>query len=484
MKHTSLLRVGRRASLTTALCVTLLTIGPVLAGKITSEEPLSTKDSVLADWWNGKHMTDNWFGVRDTLEDNGLKLKGKWRGAFYGVVDSQGGNRGFFDQEVAFAAELNMGKLLKVEELKGVKGFAEARWRDPRGNSDPNEAVQASGMFNPSHFQSGTQWRLLTFGVEIGSADLLPVKDMVVLRAGWLRPQKEFLDQPLSKLFVNNTIESSKGIGGNIPFSSSFSTWGGTLKVKPVDWYYAKAGLFMAFPKATSTSNHGLAYQGFAQYPSQNGLMVMAETGVTPKFGSAELPGKYAFGGYYFGVDKASFNGTPNSGQYGFYWQADQMLFHESSPEATDVMGKGPSDGKSMVGEKSFKAPVGMEKPKLSDQGLSMFSMFTFAPKYNNLYPFYFQTGLVYKGLIPYRDNDQTMIALGYGSYSFSNIENLQDEGNVNQPNYTMVLESGYRFQINGWAFVQPFVQYIIKPNGTGNVQNATVLGILAGVNF
>src|SRR5690606_26113005 len=128
--------------------------------------------------------------------------------------------------------------------------------------------------------------------------------------------------------------------------------------------------------------------------------------------------------------------------------------------------------------------PVAMEKPKLSDQGLSMFSLFTFAPKYNNLYPFYFQTGLVYTGLIPSRDDDQTMIVLGYGSYSFSNIENLQAEGDVNQPNYTMVLEGGYRFQINGWAFVQPFVQYIIKPDGTGDVQNATVLGVLAGVDF
>jgi porin len=484
MKHTSLFSIGRHVSLTSAACATMLTIGPALAGDTTATEPLSAKDSALADWWNGKYMTGNWFGVRDTLADNGLKFKGKWRGAFYGVVDSQGGSRGFFDEELQFSTELNFGKLLKVDELKGVKGFATVRWRDPRGNSQPNDFVKASSLFNPSHYQSGTQWRLLTFGMEIGSANLLPVKDMIVLRAGWIRPQKEFIDQPLSKLFTNNAIESSKGVGGNIPFSSSFSTWGGTLKVKPVDWYYAKAGLFMAFPKATSTANHGLAFQGFEQDPSQNGLMVMAETGVTPKLGSAELPGKYAFGGYYFGVDKNSFNGTSNSGQYGFYWQADQMLFREASPEEPAPMGKGSSDGKSVAGDKSFKAPVDMKKPALSDQGLSMFSLFTVAPSNNNLYPFYFQTGLVYKGLIPYRDDDLLIGAIAYGSYSFSNIENLQQDGVANQPNYTMVLEGGYRFKINGWAFVQPFVQYIIKPNGTGAVQNATILGVLAGVNF
>ncbi len=61
---------------------------------------------------------------------------------------------------------------------------------------------------------------------------------------------------------MNNAIESAKGIGGNIPFSSSFSTWGGTLQLNPTKWYYAKAGLFMAFPGATASSNHGLAFQG------------------------------------------------------------------------------------------------------------------------------------------------------------------------------------------------------------------------------
>ncbi len=38
--------------------------------------------------------------------------------------------------------------------------------------------------------------------------------------------------------------------------------------------------------------------------------MLMAETGVTPKIGPNELPGKYAVGGYYWGRDVDSFNGT------------------------------------------------------------------------------------------------------------------------------------------------------------------------------
>jgi len=354
MKPISLSSVGRLAGLAAAACVTLLSAGPVFAG---SETPASTEEasgSALADWWNGKYMTGNWFGVRDTLEDHGLKLGGKYYGAYFGVVQSQRGQRGFYDQGIEFNGELNFGKLFKADTLKGVKGFGSVRWRDPRLATDPNQFVQGNSMFNPTNWASGTQWRLLSFGLEVGTEDLLPVKDMVIFRGGWLQPQKEFIDQPLSKLFLNNAVNSAKGVGGNIPFSSSFSTWGGTLQVKPIDWYYVKGGLFMAYPSATTSSNHGLAFQGFAQDISLNGLMAMGETGITPKIGASELPGKYAAGAYYWGNQKNSFNGTSQYGQYGFYFQADQMLFRESSAEEAAPMGKGPSDGKSVASGKSF----------------------------------------------------------------------------------------------------------------------------------
>ena len=255
------------------------------------------------------------------------------------------------------------------------------------------------------------------------------------------------------------------------------------MKVKPVEWHYVKGGLFMAYPEATANGNHGMAFEGFAQNPARNGLMAMLETGFTPKLGPSELPGKYAVGGYYYGGQRNSFNGTYQYGQYGFYFQADQMLYREPSPEPAPLA-KGPSDGKSVASGKDFKEPVAMEKPKLSKQGLSMFNLLSFAPKYNNPFPFYFQSGLVYTGLIPHRDADQTIFSVAYGSYSYQNIENLQNTGRVNQPNYTMFLEGGYRIQINEWAFLQPFIQYELRPAGTGAVANATILGFYTGLTF
>ncbi|MGH8046027.1 MAG: carbohydrate porin, partial [Chthoniobacterales bacterium] len=404
------------------------------AGPAQPTDVTVTEESKFQEWWNGRQFTGDWFGLRDTLEDYGLTFSGKYYGAFFGVIKGGGAkSRGFWDQGLQFGAEQNFGKLFNVDMLSGVKGFGIVRWRDSRADADPNSYVQANSTFNPSNWISGTQWRILNFGLEIGSDDHLSVKDMIVLRGGWLQPQTEFIDQPLSKLFLNNAVNSAKGIGGNIPFSSSFSTWGGTLKVKPVDVWYLKGGLFMAYPQATASSNHGLAMAGYAPDPSQNGLFAIGETGITPKIGPAELPGKYAFGGYYWGLENTSFYGQNYDGQWGLYWQADQMLFREASP-APEPLGKGPSDGKAITSiGKNFKEPVPMVKPALSEQGLYTFNLITFAPKYDNTFPFYFQSGLVYKGLLPGREKDQALISIGFGSYSFDQIESKEDAGVVNQ---------------------------------------------------
>ncbi len=505
MKKTSLNQLPRRvrhfgvlglvsASLAAASSTSFAVDGgaePVTQTTFREEAGFLEEESGFTDYWNGKYMTGRWFGVRDTLEDNGIKFKGKWNGAFYGVLSSTNGAKGFFDQEVAFGAEVNFAKLTKAEALDGLSGFVEVRFRQPESGETPgpNEYVEAQSLFNPSHYQSGTQWRLMTFGLEYTTPELFGIEEFLTINGGWLRPQKEFIDQPLSKLFVNNAIESSKGVGGNIPFSSSYSTWGGTLQVKPVEDFYVKGGLFMAMPSGTSSSNHGLAFEGFAEDPNRNGLFALSEIGITPSLGPDELPGHYAAGGYYFGVENTSFNGEVYDGQYGFYWQADQMLFREASsaPEPVEaIYAKGPSDGKSYAGggKKSFKEPVPMEETKLSDQGLYTFNLVTFAPKYNNRYPFYFHSGFVYKGLIPTRDKDQTMAAFALGADSLYRIDDQQRDGNTDQANLTAVLEAAYRVQINGWAYTQPFVQYLIKPAGTASTENGFILGVLSGVTF
>ena len=128
-----------------------------------------------------------------------------------------------------------------------------------------------------------------------------------------------------------------------------------------MDWHYTKMGLYMSFPNPTDSRNNGLMFLGDTD-ASQNGLFFLGETGVAPRLGADELPGKYAFGGYYYGEDNEEFG----SSKFGFYWQADQMLWRENG-----------------------------------EQGLRMFSLWVFAPKYNNDFSFYAHGGFVYEGAVP-----------------------------------------------------------------------------------
>lgn len=465
---------------------TVRTSGEILAGTTGSlvgqrrQNSNLPRSSPLQDWWNGSYLLGGKgnFGsdIRGALKDRGIKFDGNYQGAFFGVIRGQKGSRGFWNEQINVGAQINLGKLLEVSNLEGVTLFGSARYRDGWPASNPNDFVEANGMFNPSNWQSGTQFRVLNFGIEWDSASFLPVEHMISIKAGWLQPQKEFVDQPLSKLFLNNAINSAKGIGGNIPFSSSFSTWGGTITFRPSENFYTKHGLLMSFPQATATGNHGLAFEGFAQDPTRNGLFYMGEAGYTPLFGRSSLPGKYVFGGYYYGTPPnatVSWNGTTSSGQYGFYFQADQMLYREpySAPEEP------ASISKDFKGDVS-KMAAPLTSTALSEQGLKTFNLLTFAPgnARNNVFPFYFQSGLVYTGLLPGRDADLSLIAFGYGAYTRA--EGAPDRS------YSAVLEGGYRFQINGWSYAQPFFQYIMRPDGAQDVQNAGILGILAGVVF
>ena len=456
-------RLGLAASLM-AVSHTGLSATPASKTEQNSKEVrLSTpKDTDVFDtWWNGKQATGQWFGVRQDIEDHGLTFDGKWRGVFFGIADSQSGPGNAFTQELAFAAKLDFAKLTKLQTLDGLSAFGEVRWREPGGYANPNNIVLASPLFNPSRYAGGVGWRLMSFGLGYTTPELFGVEDFLSASAGWLQPQREFLEQPLARLFVNNAMASSEGLGANIPFGSSFTSWGATLGVKPSDLYYSKAGLFMSYPNPTSSNNNGLMFQGNASDPAENGLFFLSETGLTPKFGAAKLPGRYAFGAYYYGEDNPQFG----TAKYGFYWQADQMLYREPS-----------------------------SKPdKLSEQGLRTFNLFVFAPDgWNNQYPFYFHSGLVYEGLIPSRDKDQLLFGIAFGEYSERQQARARNNRNrqtrrrqpLPEPQNTALLEAGYRIRPNGWSFIQPFAQYIVQPNGTTSVANATILGVFVGVDF
>lgn len=434
-------------------------------------------ESALAEWWNGKYATGNWFGVRDTLEDHGVKLGVEWKANFLWNVDGGLQQRFGYDDEWKFRATLDLAKLTGWEAIEGLSIYSDVRYR---GGAGVNKWVGASSQYGPSTFQGGRLWRFQNAYLTYITPELFGVREFLTISGGWQNPTDIFINQPLNKFFLNNTFTSNRGIGANgIGWGGSYAAWGGYTKIKPVDWFYFQSGLYLAIPGTSSSSNNGLFFAG-ANPPDSNGLYWLTETGFTPKIGPDKLAGRYAAGFIYWGIENTSFFNETYDQKVLLYWQADQQLYREPTPEVASVLGKGPSDGKSFENPKEIKA----SKPKLNEQGLYFFSLTNFAPKFNNLVPFYIQTGLVYKGLIPTRDNDQVGVAFAYSNYSYYKILDDYNDGRSVHQTYEAVLEFDYRVQINKWAYVQPSLQYIIRPNGTGQVENATVLGFQLGVVF
>lgn len=314
----------------------------------------------------------------------------------------------------------------------------------------------------------------------------------------------------------------------------------------------AAIGATSAVNQKTGGATPAANYGGNGGFNSMNGLYNVNEIGWTPKFGADKsLAGHYAIGGYIWGQENTSFTPTAlqstafttttttsvvkgkkvttttttptalpynaktpyatalNNLTWGMYFQADQRLYavkeQESSPSLDD------------------KNPVSF-KTKITDKGLYMFNEFTFTTPENTAMPFYFQTGLVYKGLIPHRDNDSIGVVLGAGFYSsyYNDYLNAQNQSLVNAlgssknatvPNgpvsaspkqlgtgtsttqafygayvpmfsSTEVIEAYYKIQINKWASISPDVQYIINPAGNGTLGNEWILGGNIKVTF
>jgi porin len=97
--------------------------------------------------------------------------------------------------------------------------------------------------------------------------------------------------------------------------------------------------------------------------------------------------------------------------------------------------------------------------------------------------PFQITCGANYKGLFPGRDDDRTVFFATYGDFSSDYAAEQAAAGGA-QSDYEMVLEVGHRFQLTSFAYIQPDVQYIVQPGGTGTISDAVVVGAQFGVSF
>ncbi len=98
-------------------------------------------------------------------------------------------------------------------------------------------------------------------------------------------------------------------------------------------------------------------------------------------------------------------------------------------------------------------------------QGLGVFGQFGWAPGNRNFIQEYYGGGLVYRGLIPERDNDVVGLAIANILYS-SPYRQSSAAGGTNIDKYETAIELFYKYLPSPYFSLQPDLQYIVNPGG------------------
>ncbi|MBR2069438.1 MAG: carbohydrate porin [Candidatus Gastranaerophilales bacterium] len=152
--------------------------------------------------------------------------------------------------------------------------------------------------------------------------------------------------------------------------------------------------------------------------------------------------GKYLIGNWLKTGKYETFNDTTRCNNYGFYIGFEQKLIDRFDDKSG---------------------------------GLSMFSQFGYARNSINDVPYYYGAGLVFKGITEKRKDDS--IGLAFGWHQFD-----KELNKANNQTAESVVELFYKIKLTNFLYIQPDIQYIIKPSG--NEKNAIAVGLRSCIVF
>jgi len=421
-----------------------------------------------SQWWNGDAALGDFWGIRNALDNEGIEFSGSYTNNIAGNPVG-GKSAGFtYTDNIGFGVELNMGKLIGWQgasiTISGLNRSGSSLSQDNVGNQFTVQQVYGG--------QTAMFYALVL--------DQKLMDDKISLKMGRFATGDDFASSPLYWLYMNNGIDGNpQALPVNTQFSAyPWAVWAARLRIDPTPEYNGMLGVYQVSNRVFDRAYHGLDFS----MRSNDGILMIAQAGWTPEFfkrsvdtnatrdgksvvdgkSSAKktvvateekgMPGHYWFGAYWSPWEFQQFGTTEKAtNSYGFYWHADQMVYQE--------------------------APG-------SDQGLTLWTAFVLSPQQNIAkLPFQVNGGAAYKGLIPTRDEDYTVFGVVYGKFSRDFAESVEaNDGGY--PSYELVFEWGYRVQLNKFAYIQPDIQWVINPGGTGDIPNALVLGAQMGVTF
>jgi porin len=383
-------------------------------------------------------MTGEWFGARPLIEDHGVTFNAGYTCDAMGVV-AGGGPDGTF-----YAGLLDFGVDADFEKLFGWEGGSfQTTWLWLSGSGPveqlANSPLGLSGIAGYPTLRMRELWLQQEF-----------LGEKISLRLGQLAADSEFFISDYAGLFVNSTFGWPLITSANLPSggpASPMGTPGVRLAIEAADWLSFRTAAFQGNVFPQDENLHGFDYS----LNAQTGFTFLAEAEVSwgQQKDSDTLPGYFKPGAWFQTGESADpLSAQTSAGNCGFYAVGDQMLLREKG-----------------------------------DEGLGFFGRVSFAPPDRNVYSFYFDTGLTYRGLVPGRDGDTAGIAFSFAKTTPGWDQAISASGGIPGGSQT-VLEATYQIEIAPWFLLQPDLQFIIQPAGQSNLANSLALGVRATLVF
>jgi porin len=449
----TLVAISRRCVAVTILAL----LGGAAAARAqdASQAPAGTR--VLADTpfqlnLPRQHLFGDWYGVRTRLEEHGITPTLTF------VTDALGNPTGGRRQGFSAGSNLGLDLSFDLEKLGGPKGGSFQLSMSERFGSNLS-AKDIGNVFTVQAIYGADTVRLVYVAYQQKLLD-----DRVEFRVGRIAAGDDFLVSPYNYAFVENGFDGNPaGVFYNAPGMTPYphATWGALVMGRPTKRTYVKGGLYNGDTSIRDNKHHGLDW-------SMDGpLFAIGEAGyqLNGLPGDQGLIGNYRVGGWYDGSQFTDFNTVARGhapgvtrGNWGLYGLFDQMLVRFGEPSSNRGFG---ATGSVLISP---------------DQSVSQM-------------PFFSTAGFLVRGLFPSRPTDGAGFGVVFGQFS----NDLQDsQRRAQQTNPTVgvqrhetALELTYAFRFLGGAwFLQPDLQYIIRPGGTGRISNAFVAGVRVGINF
>jgi porin len=411
--------------------------------------------AVASDFSGVDYLTGNWDGKRDVLKQRGID--GRLQYTTEPMFNVSGGEKrgGTYTHNIGFDLMLDLDRMLSGGNTTFLLKVSQRS-----GDSVSEEYVAPSeggNTFTVQEIYGGQTLKLAN--VQFNS---LLLDDRLDIAYGRLVANDDFLRSPLYCQFVNNSFcGSPKPVFLHDPFTfSAYPTaqWGGRGRYDTASGTWALQGAVYdgdpedknGNPADSGNNEHGTNWD-----MGGNGAVLVAELHYHLNRGSGtRLPGVYKIGGYYMSGDFKDISRADNGmveGNAMVWLLADQRLYREHP---------------------------GIEK------GLSWFGSLVFSLEDKvNLMDHYFNTGLLYEGLFVSRPRDVTGLSFTAGWFSDELNKARQNEGKTPK-DYEAAIEFNHRFDLGRGISITPDVQYIIRPAGTDDIDNALLTGAKLAIRF